>query len=295
MNATELSALSARIHAQQSSPEATTSEAAAEEPDARQGKQELALAALVGGATVTEAALRAGVDRRTITRWKRETRFQAELHQRQRALLAKLRSGVCGLADLSVKVIQARLDRGHVGTAVELLTRLQVLDGRPLSEVDEVHVATTPEPAAPLTRLPTHEPPCETNSTDDGYLEPTPLEPSSIAENCAPPNDDAQPAPELCDLPIRQQVAITALLTGLHLAGVAQISSVSEFTIRRWLYSDATFRSVLRVCREEQAESYQARLLSMGWQAVRVMLDAINRKRNYRVAFAVLRGTGVLK
>ncbi len=72
-------------------------------------RQERAIAALVGGSTLDEAAKAAGVSRRTIARWRREPAFRERLRQLGDESLAEARS-----------LLQATLPRA-VATLASLL------------------------------------------------------------------------------------------------------------------------------------------------------------------------------
>jgi transposase len=261
-------------------------------------KQFLALQSLLLGDTALQAAAKAGVDRRTVTRWKQQPAFQAELNRFQRLIAGKIRAEIAALADDAVAAIAYRIERDDTPTAVELLTSQQVLDGKPLTELEANYVNTTPDPAAPFTQLVACASPDETNSTPEGFVGPLPyLQPPGAALAAA---DSAKPQTlgeslNLSDLPIRQQLAICEFLAGRDLAAAATKAQVSLFTMQRWLHCDQAFRQVLRDCRTEQMYCLQTKLLNMSGAAVQILRRALNIKHDRRVAFAVLRGIAAVK
>jgi hypothetical protein len=75
--------------------------------------QRTALEALLDGATVTEAALVAGVTRQTVSEWKNhEPAFVEVLRQETRDRLATAHSGILGLVPQAVATLRDDLDAG---------------------------------------------------------------------------------------------------------------------------------------------------------------------------------------
>lgn len=90
------------------------------------GKQALALAALIEGATLTEAAKAAGVAQTTVTRWLQDPNFKALYRESKRAAL-NAASGVLQGAMLdAVDTLKRNLHCGVPG--VESRTALGLID-----------------------------------------------------------------------------------------------------------------------------------------------------------------------
>src|SRR5262245_59093418 len=95
--------------------------------------QEKALAALLAGKSVTEAAAAAEVDRTTVHRWLRYGyTFQAELNRGRRDLREAMRARLMCLAEKAVENVERALGRADGKTALALLKGLGLLPGEPL-------------------------------------------------------------------------------------------------------------------------------------------------------------------
>jgi hypothetical protein len=104
--------------------------------------QELAVAALVGGATVTEAAKRAGVSRETVSRWAhRDPEFIAALQNARAETAAEVRCALEALGRRSVAALREVLER-----AITPVTKLKVA-----CAVLKMLGADRAEPVAPTT------------------------------------------------------------------------------------------------------------------------------------------------
>ena len=98
-------------------------------------KQQLALESLATGATHTEAAMAAGVDRKTVTRWKGyHPGFQAALASWQAVAAVEQIEKVCRIRSRALDVIAARLedDGTDIATALTVLNAITIdTVGRP--------------------------------------------------------------------------------------------------------------------------------------------------------------------
>ncbi len=92
-------------------------------------KRVLALAALLEGQNMTDAAQAADVDRSTLYRWLDEPAFAAELNKGKRELQDALHSRLLSLGERAVGVVQEALDGGDAKTALAVLKGLGLLDG----------------------------------------------------------------------------------------------------------------------------------------------------------------------
>jgi transposase len=259
-------------------------------PRLQHEKQSIALAALLRGASNSEAAKEAGVDRRTVFRWRQQEAFQAELHRIQSCICTALRTTSADLADESVQVIKEAIDKGQISAALELLQALNVLNGQPLTEIDGLDVETKPDPAV-IFQAPTQP----TTESAGVTSEPTPN--VQFVGATAEPVKTQIPSEtlDITDLPARQQSVIAAILSGKIAPDAAEEAGVSIFTLQRWMRSDEAFRQVLRNCRQEQTQRLQCQLLMIGSRALKVLRWALKYKRNVRVAFAILRGLRLVK
>jgi hypothetical protein len=72
-------------------------------------RQELALEALLSGATVQQAADAAGVDRRTITRWKSDPAFRSALRVAEREARARVSMRLMDLGSTALDTLAAAM------------------------------------------------------------------------------------------------------------------------------------------------------------------------------------------
>jgi len=265
------------------------------------GQKLVAMMCLLQGQTNTAAAEVAGVDRRTIYRWRQEPEFQAELHRIQRQRCAAMRSSLAALADDSVEVLSESLRKGDAKAAIELLNSTQILRGQPLTELDDIYRCTSPDPAAPFTSLASYEPMSETNSCEEGvypdqlrFVHPQAADAATLPTALSVKSQTEVDLLDMTDLPIPQQLALGELLAGKALYEAAQKAGVAPVTVERWLHCNQSFRQVLRDCRYEQMTCVQTRLLNLGKIAVQVLEFHLKHRRNRQVAFAVLKGLGLM-
>jgi len=87
-------------------------------------KKRKAIAALIGGATVTEAAAKAGVKRQTVHGWMHERAFKAELKAAEAEALDKISRKLVVMADKAVAAFEDVL--GNPETDINL--RLSAAD-----------------------------------------------------------------------------------------------------------------------------------------------------------------------
>jgi hypothetical protein len=102
--------------------------------------QDQALAALLGGKCVTEAATIAGVDRVTVHRWLKDWSFKAAFNRRRRELQEAMEARLMALANKAADCVDQSLATGDAKTGLALLKGLGLLTGRrpniPVFDVD---------------------------------------------------------------------------------------------------------------------------------------------------------------
>jgi len=100
--------------------------------DALSPSQEKALAVLLTGKPVTDAAAAAGVDRTTVHRWlKEDFGFQAALNRARRELREAMTAKLMALAEKAAEAVERSIDEGDGKTALALLKGLGLLTGEP--------------------------------------------------------------------------------------------------------------------------------------------------------------------
>ena len=87
-------------------------------------KKRKAIAALIGGATVTEAADKAGVKRQTVHTWLNEKDFKTELKIAEAKVLDEVSRKLVALADMAVGAFKDVLDNSKV----DISLRVQAAD-----------------------------------------------------------------------------------------------------------------------------------------------------------------------
>jgi len=89
-------------------------------------KKQEAIAALIGGATVTEAAAKAGVRRQTVHGWMHERAFITELKAAEAKALNKISRKLVVLADRAVAVFKEVLDnpKANINLRVQVADKL---------------------------------------------------------------------------------------------------------------------------------------------------------------------------
>jgi hypothetical protein len=104
--------------------------------------QETAIAALLAGRTVTNAAEAAGVDRATVHRWLREHfGFQAAVNAGRRELREGVHTRLERLAEKAAGCVEKAIDGGDVKAALEILKGLQVLAPTSIGSEDPEQLA----------------------------------------------------------------------------------------------------------------------------------------------------------
>ena len=106
--------------------------------DARQLR---ALESLLGGSTATEAALAAGVDRRTLFRWQRtDSEFQAALNRGRREIRDAAELRLERLATSAVAALEKALEEGDARSALAVLRGLGLMSSSVRIVPDEADV-----------------------------------------------------------------------------------------------------------------------------------------------------------
>jgi transposase len=124
-------------------------------------EQHLALDHLFRGASLSEAARRAGVDRRTVQRWVKLPLFQAEFQRQQNNLSAEQRARLAALAQKAVDAIAASMRQGDARAALALLKAVHLLPTQSLTTAAQDHpgtpldypVSIEQHPATPETKV----------------------------------------------------------------------------------------------------------------------------------------------
>jgi hypothetical protein len=281
--------------------------AAGQQPHMLADYQTVALMALLRGESNTDAARAAGVDQRTIYRWRQLPAFQAEMHRIQSCVATSLRKRAASMAEESIKVISEKLSRADLSAALGVLKATRILSGQPLSEIDGLTPDAQPDPAvvfrAPL-KMGTGSaqkvefvPENASAKVPVPHFQPTPAptEPP-ICGTADSVESQRTPAPvDISDLLPPQQVAIAQLLSGKVAPEAAKEAGVAISTLDRWMKSDAAFRRILADGRREQVEALQTQLLNLSIRALDVLEFALKKLRNQHEAFALLHGVGVIK
>jgi hypothetical protein len=100
--------------------------------DALSPSQEKAIAALLMGKPVTDAASAAGVDRTTVHRWLREDiGFQVAFNRSRRELREAMINKLMALAEKATDAVERSITEGDGKTALSLLKGLGLLSGEP--------------------------------------------------------------------------------------------------------------------------------------------------------------------
>lgn len=105
--------------------------------DALSPAQLIALAALLGGQTITAAALAADVDRATLYRWMRNPEkpgFRKALQRGRRELRQAMRARLVAMLPKMGDCLESSLTQGESRTAIALLRGLGFLPGPPKLE-----------------------------------------------------------------------------------------------------------------------------------------------------------------
>lgn len=94
-------------------------------------KQQRAVAALVSGETVKDAARDAGVNRSTVHRWLKEPDFMAALNGARRRLRDEQEHRLMALGSKAISTIASALDQGDTKAAFVVVKGLGLLQGEP--------------------------------------------------------------------------------------------------------------------------------------------------------------------
>ena len=91
-------------------------------------RQNLAVAALLGGATVTDAARTVGVVRQTLAKWLRQPAFQAALRDGERLALDGAARRLVALSGKAINTLESVLDNADTVAGVKVRCALGILD-----------------------------------------------------------------------------------------------------------------------------------------------------------------------
>ena len=104
-------------------------------------KQQLAAIALGQGCTATEAAKKAKVDRRTVTRWKHDANFAKAVCHENAHLIADARRELAGLNQLAVNGLREVLENTETPPHVKISAAREVLN----RTLGSIHQTTSKE------------------------------------------------------------------------------------------------------------------------------------------------------
>ncbi len=112
--------------------------------------QEIAIAGLLAGKSVTDTATDAGVDRATVHRWqKRDYTFQAALNAARRELRQTAYGRLERLAEKAVGCIEQAIDHGDVKAALEIVKGMGILAPSAIGSDDAADLAEEADFRAP--------------------------------------------------------------------------------------------------------------------------------------------------
>lgn len=194
-------------------------------------------------------------------------------------------------------MINEAICRGDVNASVDLLKPTNILNGPPLTDIDDLDAETKPDPAVVFHAPASPNATAPVQTQFDVTAEQPATTSAETSANTSAESANAQIPNEmvtLADLNPQAQLATQALISGKHILEATDIAGVSYSTLHHWMRADEVFRQVLRTCRREQTERLQTRLLNMGEKAIRVLQFAVKKQRNVRIAFAILRGLGIV-
>jgi len=100
-----------------------------DEPKRLTGKKLTALEALLDGANVQDAAERAGVNRKTVTRWLQDAHFWKLYQVNSRASLELAARRLTGKLDMAVDIVGSVMEDDEAPFGVRLRAAQQVIDG----------------------------------------------------------------------------------------------------------------------------------------------------------------------
>lgn len=123
-----------------------------------------AVAAILAGERRGEIARRLGITERVLRKWAASPTFVAELNRQRNALRDQLVARVAALAEAAVEALQVSLPTSP-RTALDLLTRLGVIQPLGVGPEDPAEIAADLEAREALGRLPINE---RTDEEEDG-------------------------------------------------------------------------------------------------------------------------------
>ena len=120
-----------------------------------------AIAALVGGATMTAAAERAGVGRTTLYRWHQDARFLYGLNRAKLEHRAEIRGELRALAAQAVQALRDVLGSEQSAPALRARTAMNILNAVGVGHPEYIDPPPSPVPQRPwvfVDRLASHAP-----------------------------------------------------------------------------------------------------------------------------------------
>jgi len=255
--------------------------------------QDIAVAALVAGHRVTQAAERACVSRRTVHRWlESDPAFQAALRRQQAEIVTAARAELMALAQGALAGLTDSLDR-DLKLAVTFLKCTGVLaPENPCLADASHHPAETPSAGA----IGEGHAPCAAEGVPHVEGSPPATGPRAIGEpgaSAAQSADDPLAEADLDDLKPAQRRAVHSLLAGKSIAAAARDARCSARSLHLWMAADPYFQRVLARQRTELRESLRAQVLRRVYLALRCIERHI--AANPRLACTLLAGLGLTR
>ena len=111
-----------------------------------------------------------------------------------------------------------------------------------------------------------------------------------MSQNLPAPTDQ----PDFDDLPIDQQLALSALADGCTHTDSADRAGVTRVTLWRWIRSDPNFAAVYNAWKQELTDAARTKLLTAASNATDAVLKAIEAG-DAKLALSLLKSLGVFK
>ena len=111
-----------------------------------------------------------------------------------------------------------------------------------------------------------------------------------MSQNLPAPTDQ----PEFENLPLDQQLALSALADGCSYTDSAERAGVARCTLWRWIRSDPAFAAVYNAWKQELTDAARTKLLTAAPTATNTLLKSIEAG-DAQLALSLLKSLGVFK
>ena len=111
-----------------------------------------------------------------------------------------------------------------------------------------------------------------------------------MSENLPAPIDQ----PDFDNLPIDQQIALSALAEGCNNTESAERAGVTRVTLWRWIRYDPAFAAVYNAWKQELSDAARTKLLTAAPSATSAVLKAVEAG-DAQLALSLLKSLGVFK